>query len=444
MNWITKPNRAYGVGETKSQNAVIKVYSVAELKRALTQIYQLANGVGTIEIATDIVITEPIKLKTFDALTIPPKEIIIQCVSGARIINGSKTTSSQHNYGIANYNYIPVFDFGYLNNSTTNSCKYTFKDITINYGKNELPFGAFIAAGVAGNATTSKISIINLKAFNMGIIFGAYNTSGSFSNIIFGQSYEAKNISVDNQNVPAGITGIYLTTPGFSLISGNISDYGVIEPTYITSNVVLFFDAGNSSNCLLQNINTLAILNSTNPSVGNTLIGCRVVSNNTAPVVAMVNCLITTGGIGYKTQFPTDGFFGEDSRNGLTLYYNKGSGDPGSIHTIYNIASGTALTLTDIDAILNNAGGYMIDYNITAKYSTGEINNYILRLTVRFTGGVYVITGASTDYAQEDLLTLTQTLSVTAGGVRLRLQDTGSNAFIAAGSVKITGLGMIT
>lgn len=444
MNWITGPNRAFGIGETKSQNAVIKVYSAAELKSALTKIYQLPSGVGTIEIAGDIVITEPIKLRSFDALEAAPREIIIQSISGARILNGNQSASVTYNYNIAGYNYIPVFDFGIVNSNITNNCKYTFKDLCINSPNAILPFGALIGFGLgASTHQTAKIAVSNLKAYKLGMIFGAYSPISVFTQSIFAFNYIISDIAIDNSNCPAAITGLYVSSPQLILQDSNISNYGVIDITYITPASTLFFNSGINQRCLLQNIKSLTLINGTGVSLGNTCINCTLTSNNALPYVDLINCFLTTGGIGSKTQISTAGLLGPSSKNAFTLYYQFDTATKASIDQTHNIWS-TSGNLYNIDTLLSNAGNYLLQYNITAAYGSGNLNNYIIRASVRYAGGIYIITSTSTDYAAEMITTFNTVFSVTAGGIRLATSDATNGPYTITGSIKITGQGIIS
>jgi hypothetical protein len=450
MNWITGPNRAYGIGETKSQNAVIKVYSAAELKAALTKVYQLPSGVGTIEIAGDIVITEPIKLKQFSNAT---REIIIQCAAGARIINGTTGPSSRYNYNLAGYNYIPVFDLGTTDNTSTNLCKYTFKDLTLNsQNTTSFPFGAFVAYGLGstdGNA--GAISIINLKANKLGTLFAAYNSSGTFTSSVTMSNMYMQDFVINNVSMPTAVTGTYITSPQFKLESANIVRTSRLNPLapVIGTNDILFFNASNNLRCTVMNsLAPITIQNTGSGLNGNTFINCYMTRFSAAPYVTLLNCynLSTTTGIGGATHVSTAGDLGYDSRNAFKLYNNDSRYLDTSIHSIVNI--NTFETNNNTINVQLVQGVNQIEWNLTFKYPLAlagvadAINTYKIITTIRWDAltSAYSIVSNSTINASELLTTTTITPGVSAGGIVLTISDSFTNYRIT-GSIVVIGNG---
>jgi len=313
MNWITKPNRAYAVGETKSQNAVIKVYSVADLKRALTQVYQLPTGVGTIEIATDITITEPIKLNAYAFAESKISEIIIQAVSGARIINGNKSYGTAYNYNTSGNNNIPVFDFGILPESIFPNCKYTFKDLTINID-NSKPFGALIAAnsaGVGAGTTSRKINTItlnNIKVYNLWNILAVYDTTG-FAGL---RTVLCKNLKIDDfkyLNVDPTITQFNYNTAEFCTKDSIINNIGTLG-TGTANNFNIYNKRidfiGNIFTAISAPINIVPILPSDQSGSSNTIVSSLINFSDYQQGFAYINTNIPSGGAPFNnTVLPT-------------------------------------------------------------------------------------------------------------------------------------------
>jgi len=313
MSLITGPKRAYAVGETKSQNAVIKVYTVAELKRALTQVYQLPNGVGTIEIATDITITEPIKLNALSFTESKISEIIIQAVSGARIINGNKSYGTAYNYNTAGNNNIPVFDLGVTSDSVFPDCKYTFKDLTINTETSK-PFGALItanSAGVGAGSSSRKINTItlnNIKAFNLWNILAVYDTTG-FAGL---RTVLCKNLKIDDfkyLNVDPTITQFNYNTEEFCTQDSIINNVGTLG-TGTANNFNIYNKridfVGNIFTAISAPINIAPLLPADQRGISNTIISSFINSSDYQLGFAYVNTVIPGGGSPFNnTILPT-------------------------------------------------------------------------------------------------------------------------------------------
>lgn len=424
MNWITAPSRAFGVGETKSQNAVIKVYSAAELKAALTKIYQLPSGVGTIEIAGDIVITEPIKLRQFNISEAQPREIIIQSIAGARIINGRKLENDGgYFYNQTNNTNIPVFDFGKaLGNATVpfdpNSlsvCKYTFKDLMINTPSAK-PFGALIAAdayGVGGYISTT--AVINTKAYNIWNIYAAYDTTGAIDQQVVGFNNKVDDFKYTT-NTGNLITVISLNNQTFGSLNGTYSNIGIwqISSYYGSTAKELAIWSNNSFvNNTITSIATNVIINRKLSALGVPEIGYgNVMIGGTIPNVAFdtgFSFINITPPLGQSSTVTPASAAAAANANISNAYITNAASafleNSQSINATYTQFTNGAGALIRVDSLPGNAY-YEIDWVLAIKYQvSGLVNNYHIKSTVRVDGGgIGTLVSNSTIYAYEEVV----------------------------------------
>jgi hypothetical protein len=425
MNWITAPSRAFGIGETKSQNAVIKVYSAAELRNALTKVYQLPSGVGTIEIAGDIVITEPIKLRQFNISELQPREIIIQAVAGARIINGRTVENDGgYFYNQTNNTNIPVFDFGKaLGNATVpfnpnalSICKYTFKDLMINTPSAK-PFGALIAAdayGVGGFISTT--AVINTKAYNIWNIYAAYDTTGAIDQVVAGFNNKVDDFKYTT-NAGNLITEIGLNNKTFGSFNGTFSNIGIWQlSSYYGSTATQLAIWSNNSfvNNILNSIATGVIINrvldpiTSAPTIGygNVMIG------GTVPNVAFdtgFSFINITPPVGQSSTVTPASAASAANANISNAYITNAASafleNSQSINATYTQFTNGAGGLIRVDSLPGNAY-YEIDWVLAIKYQvSGLVNNYHIKSTVRVDGGgIGTLISNSTIYAFEEVV----------------------------------------
>jgi hypothetical protein len=420
MNWITSPNRAYGVGETKQQNAVIKVYSVAEFKKALSKIYQLPSNVGTIEIAGDITITEPIKLKAFEEQNIQPKEIIIQAVSGARIINGNKNYGTAYDYNTPANKNIPVFDFGIIPVllSKYPQCKYTFKDLTINT-ETAKPFGAFIAA----NATAifsymPRITITNIKAANLWNIFATYNTNLPFTNLI-SVLYSTVIDDFKFANYDTTITETSINSQYFGSFNGNFANIGLWDMRLFgTSRNKIKFNNINEFQANYISSITCETVISGNDGRGNVITASTINASSYVNGFNYIQCneyLTLNDSTIIETNLEQSAFniTGVDTSNNIAT---------STTHVIKNTGGFIRAILT----ILPNTF-YEVDWKLTVRYTaTGSVNAYHFKTSFKVNGaGVGTVINTSTIFAIEEVTTLIGLVpTVDANGLYIQPSDT--------------------
>ncbi len=403
MNWIAGPNRAFGKGEQKQQNAVIKVYSAAEFKNALTQLYTLPSVIGTIEIAGDIVITEPIKLKLFaEEDDDQPLEIIIQAVAGARIINGNKEYGTSYTYDASVNKNIPVFDYGILPTTvpTFPQCKYTFKDLTINT-ENAKPFGALIAGNIAGNDSfLPRISLYNIKAANLWNIFAAYDSTTTLSANV-ARAYGVVINDFKFSNYDTTITETSLNSQYFGCQNSNISNIALWD-------LRKFFDSNNKikiNNISAFQSNYIASVTCNTEISGtdgewNLILSSQVDENaGFVPGFSYIQCnpFLSANNVNiFDTDLEKSAFsiVGDDGNNNVatstTHVIKKSSG------FIRGIATLIANTY------------YEVDWKLTVKYvATGLVNAYHFKTSIRVDGtGVGTVISNSTLFAAEEVFTL--------------------------------------
>jgi hypothetical protein len=181
--------RTYGAAATRQMAATIQVFTAGELRTALTTVYGRPDGVGDIQIAGDIVITEPIVLRAFNQPGDTPRQITISAINGARLSAGPNVISYDWN---ETQTSMPVFDFGLM---TTSPClgNYTFNGLNIN-SLNAPTFGALVACDLGGDGTdlvahalaAPIVNVFDLKATSLYNVFGTYDSTGLFYDSGFG------------------------------------------------------------------------------------------------------------------------------------------------------------------------------------------------------------------------------------------------------------------
>lgn len=422
---ISGPQRAFGKGEAKSQNAVIKVYSASELRVALTKVYQLRGGVGTIEIAGDIVITEPIVLRQFNSNESQPREIIIQAVAGARIVNGRTVQNDAgYFYNQTNNTNIPVFDFGKVlgfdptfDVKLFSVCKYTFKDLIINSYNSTIPFGALIAADTYGTlGYVATTTVVNVTAYNIWNIYAGYDSTNattginalSFNNKIDGFKY---------CNRPGNlITTTSLNNLSFSQQNGLFNNIGIAVLANI-ADVQNKFRIINNSNFSLNNISSVsapvtiistvnAVTGSPQFGTGNVISGATIENSEYDTGFSYITTSSTTNAI--NTVFATSSALGAVSNiseariTDAALAFLENTQAVNTTYTLYSNGNGALMRLDD----LPNNSFYEVTWALSVKYAvSGLINNYCFKSSVRTNAvGVGTIINNSTIYASEEVV----------------------------------------
>jgi hypothetical protein len=167
--------------------ATIQVFTAAELRNALTTVYQRSDGIGDIQIAGDIVITEPIALRLFNEVGDTPRQITISAINGARISAGPNAIVYDWN---ETQTSMPVFDFGVVTTAVPLG-NYTFNGLGIN-STLAPTFGALVACDMAGEATGTTpliapiVNVFDLRCTSMYNVFGTYDSTGLFYDSGFG------------------------------------------------------------------------------------------------------------------------------------------------------------------------------------------------------------------------------------------------------------------
>ena len=429
------PKRTFGKGESREQNAIIKVYSAAELKVALTKVYGLPNGVGTIQIAGDITITEPIKLRQFVVSESAPREIIIQSVGGARIYNGN-TTSGSYNYNQAGNTEIPVFDFGVCDDQQKVS-KYTFKDLIINNDTSR-PFGAFVAGDLDGNtdfdATSfmTLVTITNLKLTNVRNVFAAYDTSATFGGFILGYAPRIEGLVF--KITETVFTDLKLNSANFASFSGlfnNITTWNIIESlTYrftINTNRGLISNSISAVSPIINlveypGVTTLPSSTPQNGS-GNVITGCTIGTDFTDTSFTFINCdFFNNLGRG-STLIPT-----VNTNNSFIVYNNAKQLDVSSgvldedfvVKASYSVYTNGVPNLpgTFDERIyitnLQQNSNYEVNWRLSVRErSTDKCNTYHIKTNLkRTTAANGIIVSSSTISASEEFFTLTGLIPV--------------------------------
>ena len=483
---LTAPNRIFGRGESREQNAIIKVYSVQELKNALTKIYSFKGGIGTIQIAGDITISEPIQLKQFIEGEAAPKEIIIQSIAGARILNGNKT-AGDWDYDMPGNTEIPVFDIGQgrqafgLPRIPQPVVKYTFLDLVINSDTSR-PFGAFLVANLFDNWPTflrflPEVKINNLKLFNVHNLFACYYRPDPFPvDVII--SLVTPNINgVSVRNTDPSIGSFYLNTPAFGFFNGVFSNFGALnwDDKYLTTNHLKIYTNDGFYNNTFNGIGLLteilddpaiSIGNSLrNNGQGNTLIGGELISfpkNNWS--FSFINCGIPNlNGQGFGAQnfsvFPT-GYgprtgvdLGLESRNSFNIVTPNFT--PNSAVENFTVEStfcqyteerNATVSLQSSFVSIPENSEYEVNWHFTVrKRSTNQVNTYHIKTNVRRETGNITIISNNTIAASEEFLGLGSIFPVSFGsGMYIRPYLSATEELDVSCVVKMTGRGLPT
>jgi hypothetical protein len=398
MSLIGKPNRFFGAGETREQNAVIKVYSAAELKQALTRVYALPNGIGTIEIAGDIVLTEPVRLKRFLFGESAPKEVIIRGVSGSRILNGRAAADAGYAWDQAGNSSFPIFDFGAIAGSVNPVCKYTFTDLQVG-SESGRAIGALIAGDIAVASTVSAndvglITLHNIRLFNVWNIFAAYDSTGSFAANKFLSIINPKVTDILYRNgAGSGLTATHFNSGRMGAYSAYVSGVGVWNGGQFlqTEDGFAIVNNGRLQDCTFSNIyarvqitvpnralvgqgNTItgtSQITATDVEAGfsylNTNIGAPSSDGNTTFLRATSAALSSGSGGGYVVDTPT-GQIRSVSGQWEHAQYTRGGG---------------ALIAADLPDTITYCQ-YTVDFILTARVvSTGATNAYHIRVALK-------------------------------------------------------------
>lgn len=417
---IGKPNRFFGAGETREQNAVIKVYSAAELKQALTRVYGLANGVGTIEIAGDIVLTGPVRLKRFLFGESAPREIIIRGVSGAKILNGRTDGYAGFSWDIPGVESFPVFDFGPVDNAANPVMKYTIADLQIG-SESGAPLGAVIAGDIVNASTVGAndvglITLSNLKLFNVSAIFGAYDSSGAFVTNKLINIINPKVTDILYRNsTGSGLTTMYFNTSRIGCYSGSINGIGVWNGGQFSQAEDDFTVVNNArlQDCAFSNIYARVRIEVPTPAT--------VGQGNTIWAVSEIASTEVTAGFSYiNTNLGTPSSAGNTTvfrANSAALSVGSGTNvtadtPTGQIVTFsgqlefaaFSRGGGQLISADLPDTIMHCQ--YTIDFIVTAKVvSTGLLNSYHIRATVAIdaAGAGRLVSSTVVSASEEDL-----------------------------------------
>lgn len=177
---LTGINRKFGIGETREANAVDTVYTADELRAALGRIYARPNGVGTIRIGGDIVLSEPIRIKTYNIDDGIARSITIEGVNGAKIQRAPATP--EYYWGTA-YSDPPVFIVDELGTDGYCATAITLRDLVIG-GDGSPDWGALVAGDTAGTGDQWIAPVIRITDCTLGnthAVFGAFSSTASFT-----------------------------------------------------------------------------------------------------------------------------------------------------------------------------------------------------------------------------------------------------------------------
>jgi hypothetical protein len=456
------PKRTFGKGESREQNAIIKVYSAAELKVALTKVYGLPNGVGTIQIAGDITITEPIKLRQFVFGESAPREIIIQSVGGARIYNGN-TTSGSYNYNQAGNTEIPVFDFGVCT-SDNKVTKYTFKDLIINNDTSK-PFGAFIGADLNGLtypnfAQLCTLTITNLKLHNVCNVYGVYDSTNTFNYRAGITCYSARIEGLLFRNVDVNVPSFNLANvyfyPYYGLFS-NISVWNLGQRVSSNDHFVIntnYNFVANTFSAISGIVDIIKDPRNTNITpengFGNTITGCEIGVDYRDTSFSFINCQF--GSSDSATLIPT-----KDTDDGLVFYNNAIQQDiSGTVtdndfvvkQTFTKYAQGVGPGATTISFSVGKTNcNYEVNWYLSVRErSTGLCNTYHIKTNLkRGASGNPVVVSNTTVAASEEFFTLTGLIpSYSGGNIQIAPNAGAGNKLDAACTVEINGYKIFT
>lgn len=453
MNWITGPNRAFGVGETKSQNAVIKVYSADELKNALTKIYQLDSGIGTIEIAGDIIISEPIKLKQFKKSDSQPREIIIQAIAGASIKRSdTSVNTAKYNYNQSSNLNFPVFDFGQVpvtSYSDIPNCKYIFKNLNIGSESSNKEFGAFIAYNITSNSGyASPVIIDNIKLINTWNLIASYNINSIYINTlqVYNNSYTNIRWSNRSNNIPT----FNIKTPMTYMSYSNFSYCGRLYPleSIYPGNDLNIDQEGFFSNTISSILAPITITTGTTIATNNIFMNCFIRSTDFNSGLTFIGCISELNSW-QRTVFPT-----LSERSAVTFTSDIVGSTNKTITTTYNFhtdGAGQRINIfsgTGFGSAWPTNSYYQIDWKVCVRYTaSGLTNNYHFKTTCRINGSsVPTIVSTSTIYALEEVYTTTGLTPIVDAGTKdiyINPSDTGALAFTTDSNITITGFKFI-
>lgn len=463
MNWIQGPNRAFGVGELKSQNAVIKVYTATQIKNALTQIYKLPSGTGTIQICGDITLTSPIILKQFLADDQGPKEIIIEAIGGAKILNGRPTTTSAITYENV------VFDMGEtqpLGAEYQNTCKYTFRNLNINSAEGQFFYG-FLKwdsynkrGGAAVNCYAGPVSLINFKCTKLMHIYLVDGATIPARDYL--QSSSIDGFIIDNETTSPAFNTCLINNATLVCLSNYFSNFTTSNYSNLFFTSLGFYSQGDadpeSSGNVFVNIvirfNIFPSVTAANSYGRGTLIGCRALIE--APRAGGWNIDNTSmkgtenpSGVPYadgiRTQFAAGNLEADETYiNGVDLVgFPQDTNNQATIeHTHVFNSEGNLLVLVEEirTPTLPTDSRYIVDWKISAiKVATNEVNSYNMQTTVKNVGGVVTILDNTTIYAYEEVPGQVFGLNPAIVANKVYIAPYGLDNFKFDGSYKITG-----
>lgn len=458
---LTAPNRIFGKGESREQNAIIKVYSVQELKNALTKIYSFKGSIGTIQIAGDITISEPIQLKQFIEGEAAPKEIIIQSIAGARILNGNKA-AGDWDYDMTGNTEIPVFDVGFgrgidlFTGAPLESqliVKYTFLDLVINSDTSR-PFGAFIAAktfspNVPLNIKTlslGEIKINNIKLFNVHTLLAGYSTDSSFASIVTAVTPNIDGVSV--RNTSSIISEFYFNNAYFGIIYGLVNNVGTWNKdnradnsnimNIYTSNLFRYnsFESIGLRTKILEDPNATFFFEN---GFANTFSGGEIIDFPANDSFAFSNTifsgqLFSSGNTIIPTRGPSGAFNIVTPTEPITGTINFVVENTFCLYKEI-VGSGSLTT-----GPLPKNSEYEVNWHLTIKRrATDEVNTYHIKTNVRRVTGNLVIVSNNTIAASEEFLGMTGLIPV-VGFTALNISPVlGSETLDVSVVVKMTG-----
>lgn len=415
------PNRAFGKGEQKEQNAVIKVYTADQFKNALTKIYANPAGIGTIQIAGDIVITEPIILRLFPE-ELGYRNIIIQAVAGAKIICGISNDESYY-YGEALTNRMPVFDFRANNTGSVGNpnITYTFKDININT-KDSPIFGAVFGYNNDYSTLLPVVIINNINIINTQYLFGVYVkdiTSTAIVNVF--RNCDINNVYVaKSKSAETSLAEFKINSAKVKFAESRFNNFNIISIDNASYNNYWFkidfidpptFSDGTHSIVQFINFNdTTELVGPSTVDYFVTFINCRLYNILERTSFTYINCRSDTQGIAIN-NFGTGGSgVGRSQHNictDLTLTSPWTPEYTTSTETTIIRNSTTAGTIISYVDMLDDSE-YEIDFFITIRWpSSSDFNSYHIKSHVIKVGSTPTIKSSTTIAAYEDRLTIT-------------------------------------
>lgn len=448
---LTAPNRIFGKGESREQNAIIKVYSVQELKNALTKIYSFKGGIGTIQIAGDITISEPIQLKQFIEGEAAPKEIIIQSIAGARILNGNKA-AGDWDYDMVGNTEIPVFDIGSGRFAAESQLivKYTFLDLIINSDTSR-PFGAFLASELSNRGGTfdellGEIKISNIKLFNVHALLAAYSKMNVFTKNSTAVTPNITGVSL--RNTSSLISEFYFNNAHFGIIYGLVNNVGTWNKdnradnsnimNIYTSNLFRYnsFESIGLRTKILADPNALFFFEN---GFANTFSGGEIIDFPANDSFAFSNTifsgqLFSSGNTIIPTRGPSGAFNIVTPTEPITGTINFVVENTFCLYKEI-VGSGSLTT-----GPLPKNSEYEVNWHLTIKRrATDEVNTYHIKTNVRRVTGNLVIVSNNTIAASEEFLGMTGLIPV-VGFTALNISPVlGSETLDVSVVVKMTG-----